>query len=226
MRGPLIGDILNALRVASSRGIIENGAFFTDPRLMHQAFGTRIALNNGAFEIYDNTTGRFSDEANFFTRVGVVGTAVDTNWTANSAKTILSSSNGGFCSAIIGPVQATLGDTCKFRLTLDGVLYPDINYTAGAAAERPILGAVAYNGTYTSAGLDSQGYSDLSTDKKWSKIDGATVSPHILSVENSRALGRALLAWKTSILLEIEISTNLTTTTNQERQAGIVYQLR
>lgn len=166
-----------------------------------------------------------SSTANFFTgTVGSVdryGTDVDSNWTLNTYKTLLNltATKAGFLSTIVGPTMTTAADTMTLRITVDGAQYVLTPGVAQQNASRIIVGSI-FKDTFLSGSSGWTGqYAGVSSD-------GITLSAGSLSLPQTFTmwnLGAPILRFTSSLLVEAKISTNLTTTTNQERRCGVIY---
>lgn len=197
--------------------------FLTDPTQMPIYSATSATLNTSINDFASTVAGFFTGNNDSVDRYGVQD---DTNWTANTYKTILSltATKAGYVSTLIGPTHATAGDTLIWRLTVDGGA-PAYVLTAGTAqanTSRIVIGNVMDNRSYTTAGrfllLNSVG----------APSDGITADisaqPTWIGVHLAFWTGSPLLRFNSSLLVEAKASQNITATANVERRSAVVYQ--
>lgn len=168
-----------------------------------------------------------ADAANFWT--GATGSIDripgsvqnDTNWTASTYKTLLNLSAAGFVSAFIGPTLPTAADTNTWRITVDGAQYT-VTLTAQNNADRCVLGFAQPVTLYTVTTGPVWLAAGVASDNMTTNIDAQTetnlMDPNLLVGYQ----GAPLLQFNSSLLVEAQISVNLTTTTARERRSGVM----
>lgn len=193
------------------------GRFITDPTLFSRMNGlaTKFARN-----------GNLSTSADIFTGTTAAIDRIpgsvqdDTNWTADTYKTILNlSGQSGLVVGFLGPTLPTAGDTNTMRITVDGAAYT-IVLTAQVNAGRSYLACVRSNTIYTTVDTE-MAYAGTSSDGLTAYI---TFVAAILSPSDALATGATLLRFSSSLMVEMKISVNLTTTTNVERRSAVILQ--
>lgn len=189
---------------------------FTDPRRL-----PKILTANGAVAKYANSS---IAVAQFWVAVGISGAYTNTDFSADTYKTIVSTTGAGYVSAIIGPSMTNNSDTTTFRITVDGTAYT-ITVDAYNAGDRAALGFVAGGGYYTTADQWNSPY-DFGADTgdlgilrlgSTSGLSQFWPVPHLL------VNGAGMLAYSRSLVVEIKETTAQTGTANVERRAGVIY---
>lgn len=193
-----------------------NGLFYSDPRLMPRWYEVSATF----FKIYQGTTSELSTAANFFTELGKRGTAVDTNWTAASKKTLLTSSAPTLLHSIVGPAQA-VGDTAVYEIVVDGVTYTFPTTPAATAGCRTVVGTLDPAGKY-GTDLQVKPMGNTADVSGWGKISS---SAYLVPSETFSNSGLPCLYARSSLTVSITVSANITATASQERQAGVSYRV-
>jgi hypothetical protein len=203
--------------------LLGGGRFLSDPRQL-----LAVSAASGAFSFALSAASINATTATFFTGGASSvdrgkGTDVDSNWTATTYKTIvnLTATKGGFFTGFLGPTLASGGDTVTVRYTIDGGASVTRTMTAQANAHRCYHGLLlegstfiteAFNRQFKATGSPSDGTTYYSSDTD------STLIP-IMS-DTALSLGSAMVIFQSSLLIEAQISQNLTTTTNQERRCA------
>jgi hypothetical protein len=162
-----------------------------------------------------------SGVAGFFTEMGKRGLADDTNWTADTYKTVLSISSGsGLVAYVIGPTGLSGTPTTTFEITVDGVL-STVAVVATTTGQRAVLGPIfPHASMFTTTLLYQVGSNSVNAGKDTGvySTNAATVGWGVL-----RGMGTPCLSFKTSLLIRIKSSESNSTTTAQERQSAVQY---
>lgn len=193
------------------------GAYFNDPRLL-----PRWLITSANVSLVDSaTTSASLEAAGTWTEIGVRGVAVDTNWTAATKKTLLTVNGPAVLEHIIGPTSAA-ADTDIFEIVVDGVTWTSPTFTS-AAGKRIVLGYLAsanfFGTTATSNFLwQASVAAQNSTNGLRTNNNGILIPSSSLEM-----LGTPFIWARNSLVVSITHSANLTTTTNNERQAGVIY---
>lgn len=206
--------------------LLGGGQFLSDPRQL-----LAVSAASGAFSFALSAGSINATQATFFTgNASSVdrgkGADLDSNWTATTYKTILSltATKGGFFTGFLGPTLATAADTCTVRYTIDGGASVTRTMTAQGNAHRCYHGLLlegstfiteAFNRQLSASGAPSDGTSFYSDDTD------STLIP--IMADTGLSLGSAMVIFQSSLLVEAQISQNLTTTTNQERRCAAFY---
>lgn len=206
--------------------IARTGVNFADPREMNRVIGpaSGLSVHDGA------NTGTVSTVAGFHTEIGNRGVADNTNWTATTYKTILSISSGaGYVAGMYGPTGLAGTPTTIFEITVDGVLYT-VTLVATTTAQRAYIGAHMPDlnsnagATFTSAGVPSDGADSMDASKTTSRITTSFVQLPTWQIMG--LLGTPCLVFRNSLLIRMQTSENNSTTTNNERQSGVIYKVQ
>lgn len=193
---------------------------FIDPTWFAKSLVGSDVLTVKGFE-----TTRLSSAAEFWTGgIAARGVADDTNWTADTYKTIANISGKGLIYNIIGPTGLAGTPTTTVRITRDG-LVTTIAEAASATAQRLLLGPAfpgAVTGTqFTVAGVFFNSLETMNAGKT-AQI-GATAYTWLMDILHMSSLGSPGLQFSQSCLIEMKSSESNSTTTNRERSSGIIY---
>lgn len=125
-----------------------SGIHFTDPAEFYP-FAAPVA-NIGAHD--SANTRQNSSTTAFFTEMARRGIQEQTNWTADTYKTLLNltSPKKGFVAAVVGPT-AGASETTTFEFTVDGAAAQEIAIPV-ASGERAILVSVGHLDTFFATG--------------------------------------------------------------------------
>ncbi len=169
--------------------------------------------------------GSLSTDALFWTgqndSVDRQGVQDDTNWTANTYKTILSltATKRAFFSGFIGPTLNS-GETLQLRVTTDGAAYTSSPYTAQVTGDRIVIGPMLpRESTFTSAARVLGLTSGTSSDGITLRIS----ETQVVATQFALLWGSPIIRCLQSLLIEARISVSLSTTTNRERRSGAYY---
>ncbi len=201
--------------------IARNGPHFTDPWL---AVPFSFAANSLA--IVSNTgpsTVRTSDTTAFFTEAAISGLQEQTNWTANTYKTLLSVSSGkGLVSSIVG-CTAGGAETTTFEITVDGVLG---EYTiTSASAERAVWSAAFLGqGAFTTASANAANLFTAATSATTYSAASPALNCQLMSWPSISTLGTPCLRFNNSLLIRAKHSTSITNSTATAYSA-VLYRL-
>lgn len=212
-----MADVANKFGLGKSGGV-----HFSDPREFHRAAYLASKLNS--FEAGAGAAD-LSSVAGFFTNIALSGVADDTNWTADTYKTILSISSGkGYVASMVGPTGLAGTPTTTFEITVDGVLYT-VAVTATTTGHRAVLGAV---GT-TSAFFTTAVVPFIPPDSIEATKAVETVITQVGTMptwQGMRLLGTPCLQFNTSLLIRMKSSESNSTTTNVERRSAVQYKVQ
>lgn len=194
------------------------GVNFSDPREF-----MRLAINSGKLDnISAAGSGVTAATAGFFTQSALQGLADNTNWTANTYKTILSISSGmGLVSNLVGPTGLAGTPTTTFEITVDGAAAVEIAVAQTTTGHRSVLGPLAINGAFVIG--DTLGLAPDSLDAGKSVPTYTTNIYETFAWPAIRLIGMPCLIFRTSLLIRMKSSENNSTTTNQERQSAVHY---
>ena len=170
-------------------------------------------------------TTRTSQAAEFWTAaIAARGVADDTNWTADTYKTIANISGAGLLYDAIGPAGLAGTPTTTMRITVDGVAYT-IAETATTTAHRLILGACfisdSTGAAFTVAANFANGVDSINAGKTAQTV--VTNGVWITDIGFMSMMGTPALYFGTSLLVEMKSSETNSTTTNRERSSGLIY---
>lgn len=176
---------------------------------------------NGSITNVDaaTTTTRVSTAAGFWTNLAAQGTAVDSNYTADTYKTILSVSGAGYVYHIIGPAAGG-AETTTFELTIDGVLKEFA--VATVSGSRAFLSAAYATNQDIFGGTVSFAAPRGSLNAGKTTMTAAD-SGILLPNQTMDMFGSQRIVFKTSFLLRIKHSANVTGTASNERQSGVYH---
>ncbi len=198
-----------------------NGVFVNDPTLLPRNAPTADSVARANVG---------SDGSTFFTGGSFAidripgSVQVDSNWTLNTYKTIANiSGQSGIVSCFVGPTLPTSGDTNTWRITVDGSTPYVIVMTTAANASRCLLGAVFQPADFYATPLVF-GATAVSPDGLTLASGTVNTGIQVPSPYDFPAASRPLLRYTSSLLVEAQISVNLTTTTNSERRCAFVQQ--
>ncbi len=197
------------------------GPHFTDPRWLPKGYGEsgQMGMSNSAVS-FD-----YFSAANGWTYLGNFGTAVDTGYSADTFKTLLSvSTQAGYVAGMVGPKMTTATDTTTFRITVDGGSAVSIAIVGAGTNVRCFLGFPITRALYTTADTGAHGY-PLASDKMRVAVAPAVNSEGIfLPVQRALAQGMGLLRFTSSLLVECKTTQTQTGAGSQERQSGVIWQ--
>jgi hypothetical protein len=194
------------------------GVNFTDPREFLRAISTSstTTMINAS-----SASAGTAATAGFWTQLALQGVADNTNWTANTYKTILSISSGmGYVSHLFGPAGLAGTPTTTFEITVDGVL-TEIPVVALSTAQRAILGPLLQGTAYTTANHINTGSTAINAGKDTYSVTSTGVQ--VLGPMALRFMGVPCLKFSQSLLIRMKSSEDNSTTANQERQSGVQY---
>jgi hypothetical protein len=193
----------------------DNGVHFSAPWQFMSVVGTAAR-----YTVYDEAVQVLSDAATFWTEMGERGVAVDSDYTANTYKTILNITSGrSLTAAIIGPTMVGT-DTTTFEITRDGGGAQEIAITGSAGLRAGLIVGALTAAAYTTAGTWGNSYFDFNAGKTLGTMTTALVIP---AIEYMTLQGTPLLICNQSLLIRIKNSANVTGTASQERQSGVMY---
>jgi len=195
------------------------GPHFKEPWKLLPRVGA--AANIGVY----STVPAFVDStaAGFFTiELAARGINDDTNWTANTYKTILSVTGKGLVAAVVGCTSTSASMTTTVEFTVDGVL-TEIAIPVGAG-ERGTLMITQGSGTlYTTANIYQARIGSLNAAK--TALTAPTTACSIGTWEYLSQVGTPMLEFYTSLLIRMKHTENITGTAAQERQSAIMYRV-
>lgn len=198
----------------------QNGVHFTDPRWLPQGYGEEgvVGMSNSAAS-FD-----YFNVANGWTYLGRLGTAVDTNYSADTFKTLLSvSTQAGYLAGVVGPKMVTATDTTTFRITVDGGSAVSIAIVGAGSAVRCYLGFPVPRSLYTTADVSGYG-GQLASDKMRMLFGVSATEAILLPVSRCLMQGMGLLRFTSSLLVECKTTQAQSGTAAQERQSGVIWQ--
>jgi hypothetical protein len=192
------------------------GINFTDPRQLQRstALAGNIVIADSALSQPGSTA------AGYFTEIALRGFADNTNWTADTYKTLLSVTSGsGLLSHLVGPTALGSAPTTTFDITVDGGTAYEIAVTATASGQRAVIGPAVGPALFTTAAEYLRGPSAVDTNRMVDVVGGT----YIPAWPAIRLMPIPCLEFKLSLLVRAKSSENNSTTTNQERQSGGQY---
>lgn len=195
------------------------GIHFSDPWLMMPQIGA-----TGGFRVHDSAgAAQNCATTAFFTEMARRGLQDQTDWTANTYKTLLSVSSGkGLVYWVNGPTAGG-AETTTFEITVDGVLV-EIAVGALASGERAVLHCgMGAGGLFTTANQFI--LPDVETLKSDKATFGASPTGMAVPVWSAVALlGVPMLKFKTSLLVRAKHSASITNSTATSYSA-VMYRL-
>lgn len=205
----------------ASQFFSSSGNRFTDPNRFPLTTGQGDSATDGL------NIGRthFAGEADFFTYWAYRGVAVDSNNTANTYKTLLNASGRGICYGAITPAVAVNTDTAYLRFTVDGGSAVVLSFVPGTVGYRLFAGFAGFTTWFTTANNLSASMADSSFDATKTVLQNAggsnweVIDPTLLDMHG---IG---LAFTSSLLVETKVTSAQNSTTNQERQSGVLYRM-
>lgn len=208
--------------IASKFGLGGGGVNFTDPR----KFDRNLCLASGLRIFNSAVSGSAASTAGFFTNGILGGVDDDTNWSADTYKTLLNVSSGaGQLGALVGPASLAGTPTTTWRITVDGTAYT-VAVVHSTTAERAVLGAVFQDGGtggfYNTAFWPYRAPDSVSSDKTTQRY-GTALGLVLPQWSTIRVLNIPVLEYKTSLLVECKTSEANSTTANQERRALVMH---
>jgi hypothetical protein len=198
------------------------GTNFKEPWLLNPYTAPVAAL-----EVYDSGNAkRDASTTAFFTEMARRGLQDQTNWTADTYKTILSVSSGsGLVAAYVGCTAGGV-ETHTVEITVDGVL-KELVISGLASGERACLFAAAPHADdfFTTAGAFAlSGAEALDSNKQiWGAVQNATESLLVPWVFITMQ-GIPCLRFNQSLLIRAKHSTNITNSTATAYSA-VMYRL-
>lgn len=198
----------------------QGGVHFTDPRWLPKGYfeSSDLGMSNGAAS-FD-----FFSTANGWTYLSSLGTAVDTDYAADTWKTLLSvSTQAGYMSGVVGPTMATATDTTTFGVAVDGGAEITVAVVGAGTVPRCFLGFPIPRTLYTTADESGQGFF-MASDK--SRIGPGTVStdPILMPVQRGLLQGVGMIRFTNSLVVRCKTTQAQTATAAQERQSGVIWQ--
>lgn len=193
------------------------GPHFSDPWMLGPGHAVPVA-NLVGYEA-SGPTSRASTTSNFFTLVGYHGTALNSDFTADTYKTLLNVTAGrGLVAAFIGPTGGG-AETTTFEVTIDGNAAVEIPVTV-ASAQRAFLGVFGKNNSGTVSELVLADEDQMNAGKTtFSTSAGGVLMPWKIMKQR----GLSCLQFNVSLLVRVKHSANVTGTSSQERQCGIIH---
>lgn len=188
----------------------------------------RFIYATGSLGINDQGSVDAATTAAFWTSVGNFGVALDSNFVADTWKTVANLTGPGLFYGAIGPSASNNADVTSMRFTRDGGTAVTIAMTNTAAGNRACILAskplrsdsftAAENafmlwGTYASIDSNATRY-----PFDW----GARIVPQ----DVAEGFGARLVEFETSLLVEMKITNAQSTTTDQDRQSGVLWRKR
>lgn len=196
------------------------GNLFTDPN----RFPKWISIGNTTTTGLNWNNQHFFGEADFWTQVNVNGLATDSNFSADTYKTLANLSGRGVCYGVFSPAISNSGDSITLRITVDGVAYTLTAIAPGTVDYRAFWGFVLpFNVFSTSSTVGSMFGNGLNASKSVHDIATST-SGNIVGLSVCQIFG-AGLKFDTSLLVEVKVTSAQSGTANNERQAGVLYQM-
>lgn len=199
--------------------IAPQGAYFSNPRILprYLSTSTRLICSN------QGGGGLTAAVAGFWTNIGIVGTAVDSNWTGGVKKQLVTSTSAALIYGIVGPCSAA-GDTDTYEIIIDGITYT-LPAITSANLLRTYLGSLGnllpFDGTVTTSYTNSS-LTSTSATSGVQAVQTAT-NMYIPSPEFQDMFGTPKIWAQRSFTISCTHSASLTTTVNQERQAGVIW---
>ena len=194
------------------------GSRITDPRDLPKVITVGDSATTGLSMMTSTNPG----ETDFWTYWNTRGVAVDSNNAADTYKTLVNLSGAGVLYAVVSQAIANGADTVSVRFTRDGATPVVVTYAPGTLGYRLYLGWVSPNAIGAALGM-----STLDTSTYVTARDAllATTSWKIPDIPQLDLFGRGL-KFESSMLVEVKATNAQNGTTNQERQAGVIYRMR
>lgn len=183
------------------------GIHFSDPWELWPARITASLLF-----VYDSAgTARNSTTTNFFTEMARRGVQEQTNWTADTYKTIANISGKGLFAGYVGCTAGGV-ETHTLEVTVDGGTAVELAFDTMASGERAFLGVATMDSLYTLAdNFYLPGGEALDANKDTFDHTGSNrlIAPwSVLTLQ-----GTPLLKFETSLLIRAKHSANITNST-------------
>jgi len=199
------------------------GWHFTDTGLFTRVVSNGVTTNGVAIE--DGVGRKFSGEAAFYSqsvpRLG--GVAVDSNFSADTYKTILNQATGpGVMWGAVSPAISNGADTITMRITRDGGTAVTIAVAPGTVSYRLFLGSFTDRATFTTAGIGFD-VANMQNDTSSKAFYNAGTNSPVFVPSWSGARGVGGLYFSSSLLVEMKVTNAVSATANQERQAAVIY---
>lgn len=212
-----MSGLMAAIAAASGGG--GSGHYTSARKLM------RFVYASGSIGINDGGAVDLLTTANGWTSVSYFGTALDSNFVADTWKTVANLTGPGLFYGAIGPTASNNADITSMRFTRDGGSAVTIAMTNTASANRAMILAAKpmRSDAFTSAS------NPVTLWGTYASVDSnATRYPfdwgaQILPQDEAEGRGARMVEFETSLLVEMKITNAQSTTTNQERQAGVLW---
>ena len=189
---------------------------FTDPRKMQKFVG-------------DQTVTKFSNNAasatGFWDAVAFNGVYTDTNFSADTYKTILNvTGSAGVLLWCIGPVMVNATDNTTFRVTVDSIAYTVV-VEAYNANDRAGIGPLIMTDVFTTTNnFNTPNFTRVGVAGDFSVVHPDT-NAHLFPTSTAFMLGTSMLKFNSSLLVEVKCTTAQSGTASRERRSGLCYQL-
>jgi len=172
----------------------------------------------------DTGTSDVSTAAAFWTTVGNWGAAVDSNFSADTWKTIANLTGPGRMYAAIGPTASNNADITSMRFTRDGGSAVTITFTMTASGNRALLIATGglRSDAFTTGSQFSYGGGQARIDSNRVHYNTA-FGVEFMPQEIAEGLGARCYDFASSLLVEMKITNAVTGTVSNERQAGVLW---
>jgi len=204
---------------------VGGGVFITDATLL-----PRYSVGSSSLLRVAGTTNVAATTVAFYTggvaSIDRIPSSVqdDTNWTADTYKTITTVTGAGYFSGFVGPTAASAGDITTLEVTVDGGTAQEVAMPAQNNGDRVFAGSATglaffWGGTQ----IQPMDLAGTSSDGFIANVGGATnayVCP--LAPHDVWALGGYLVNFTSSLLVRAKHSQNLTTTTARERRSAAI----
>lgn len=179
---------------------------------------TSLTVTAGNNELVADNTATFQQT------IAGIGAKVTTTFAANVYSTVLNitSTTAGEVASIYGPVQKTTGAQI-IRITRDGGTPKTFTISVTAGYRACLLTGVINSGATTPANLAQ---SQLGVNSARSVLDIASAvsaSKMLADIQTAKYYGTPLFEFSRSLLVEIQSTSTVMSTTNQESSAGVVY---
>lgn len=169
----------------------------------------------------ESSAGNAATAAGFFTNIALHGADVDTNWTADTYKTLATISGAGVMVSVITPTL-NAAEVATLEVTVDGGTAQTLAITMAGAAERGIVGAF-FPGSVSASSVTYRGIRLAGLDSAKRYVNTDTLA--LPATHYAKLYGMRTLRFETSLLVRMKTSVSLSTTTNQERRCGVTYVL-
>lgn len=162
------------------------------------------------------------NSSTFWSRVNEAGANLDTNWTADTYKTVVDvSSQRGLLMHVLGPYAPNSATTFTFRITIDGTAYT-YSFTTSGQERVGMHCALGHHASSTDDTITQSEYRTVDTNYAGELMrHGSNV--WVPTFLHPLAWGMRMVEYTTSLKVEIKIDAAQTATANQERQCGVIY---